>query len=163
MTERRKGIVDPWRTVDSVRPPERVAAPTQERIDIAEIDFDADLAIPGRYILRSAHSCFDVISIHIATPKDALSVLANCIWDAHIIKPLGEALLSAGIGVRCRDRVWNQPPTDAAASTLKSDDVTIWFVEKPFDQGMLVLARILRMPEGAHTCKRHGVTVMLTA
>lgn len=161
MTERRKGILDPWRTVDSVRPPERVVTPTKERIDVAEIDFDADLAIPGRYGIRSTRVCFDIVSVHIATPMDALSVLANCIWDLHLIKPLGAALLAAGIGVRCRDRAWNAPTADAPASVLKSDDVAIWFVEKPLEQGMLILARILRIPEAAPLCKRHGVTVML--
>lgn len=163
MTERRKGIVDPWRTVDTVRPPERVAVPTKERIDVSEIDFDVDLAIPGRYVIRGAHAAFDVVSIHVATPKDGLSVLTNCLLDVRTIKPLANALALAGIGVRNRERSWNVPSPDAVASVLKSDDIVIFFVEKPLDQGMLVLARILRMPEAASICKRHGVTVMLTA
>jgi hypothetical protein len=29
------------------------------------------------------------------------------------------------------------------------------------DAGMLVLARVLRMPEAAAICKKHGVTVMM--
>lgn len=163
MTGHRKGIVDPWRTVDTVRPPVRVVTSSKERIDVAEIDFDADLAVPGRFVIRSTHACFDVLSVHVRTPKDALSVLANCIWDVRLIKPLGAELLATDIGVRCRDRTWNEPLVNVAASVLKSDDVTIWFVEKPFDQGMLALARILRKPEGMPICKRHGVTVMLTA
>jgi hypothetical protein len=155
-----KGIVDPWRTVDPVHPPARIVAPQRERINLEDIDFDADLAIPGRYVIRSTHASFDVVSVRVQAPKDALDVLGDCVADAARVRPIGNALITAGIGVRRGTMSWNPPNADEPTSSLKSEDTTLWFAHTPIDQGMLVLARILRMPEVAATCKRHGVTVM---
>ncbi len=161
MTRKPMGIVDPWRTVDPVHAPGRVSAPRPERIDLEDKDLDADLAIPGRYVIRSTHVSFDVVSVRVQTPKDALDVLADCIADAWLTRPVGNALAAAGIGVRSTHSSFHVPDERTPASTLKGGTGALWFVQKPLDQGMLVLARILRMPEVAAICKRHGVTVMI--
>ncbi len=163
MSDKPKGIVDPWRKVEPLRKPEK-KPPTQaqqDRIDVAEIDRDADLAIPGRHTIRTTHASFQVISVRVETPKDALDVLANVIVDAWAHKTVSAALFHADIGVRYRDRMYNAPAEDVAASTLKGGNATIWFIGKPLDVGMLSLARALRMPEAAAICKKHGVTVMM--
>lgn len=154
---------DPWRKVDPVRAPVRPTEEQRERVDVLEIDHDADLAIPGNYVIRSAHTCFNITSTRVHSPKDALDVLAECIIDVSRIKTVGDALLDAGIGTRCRKRSWNVPENDTPASVFKGGETTLWFVQMPIDPGMLVLARILRMPEAAVVCKKHGIAVMLNA
>jgi hypothetical protein len=165
MTNKPKGILDPWRRVEPLQPQKRSAPPSQteerQRINIEDVDRDADLAIPGSYTIRTTHSSFHVVSVRVDTPKDALDVLADCVIEAWRIKPLGSALSVAGVGVRNRTYSYNVPVQNEQASTLKGGDATLWFVQKPLDQGMLILARILRMPEAAALCKKHGVTVML--
>ena len=163
MTDKPKGIVDPWRKVEPLRKPER-KPPTpaqQDRIDISDIDRDADLAIPGRHTIRFEHASFQVTSVRVETPKDALDVLANAVVDAWMIRPVGAAFTAAGIGVRYRERAFNVPSEESPASTIKGGNATLWFIGKPLDTGMLVLARVLRMPEAAAICKKHGVTVMM--
>jgi hypothetical protein len=161
MTDKPKGIVDPWRRVEPLRPAPPRPAPERERINIEDVDRDADLAIPGTYTIRTTHASFNITSVRVDTPKDALDILAECIIEAWRIKPLGNVLDSAGIGVRNRTYAFNVPVENEQASMLKGGESALWFVQKPLDQGMLVLARILRMPEAAAICKKHGVTVML--
>ncbi len=165
MTDKPKGIVDPWRRVEPLQQQKRPApAPETEqrqRINIEDVDRDADLAIPGNYVIRTTHASFSVTSVRIESPKDALDILAECVVEAWRMKPLMQALQAAGIGVRTGRYAYNVPSEEEAASTLKGGASAFWFVQKPLDQGMLVLARILRMPEAAALCKKHGVTVML--
>jgi hypothetical protein len=163
MTERRRGIVDPWRTVDPVRTPPKPEPERNGRKNLEDVDPDEELKTAGAYTIRATKISFHVVSIRVFTPKDALDVLADCIADAWAIKPLRTVLNDAGIGVRCRDRMFNVPDEGVEASKLAGEDTAIWFVEKPLEQGMLVLGRILRMPEAAALCKRHGITVMLAA
>lgn len=165
MTDKPKGIVDPWRKVDAVHPTTTRPPPTetQTRIDPDQIDFDADLAIPGKYVIRSEHTSFAVTSVKVATPQDALKVLIECILGLARIRTVGNAFVTAGIGVQLGKVLWNAPSGDTPASALRSGDNTVWFVEKPLDQGMLVLARLLRGPEAAAACRSHGIVVMLNA
>jgi hypothetical protein len=159
--ERRKGIVDPWRHVDGLRPKPR--APTPERKDLSDIDLDADLAIPGQHVMRAAHSSIRIIHVRIETPRDALDVLAECLAEIRKTKGLGTAMTTLGICVRCRTGSWNIPSDDTPASTLKSHNATIWFVHKTLDQGMLDLARLLREPLAAPIAAKWGVTPMFNA
>lgn len=162
MTDKPKGIVDPWRRVEALQTPARKPALVErERIDVMDIDRDSDLAIPGRYVLRSEHVSFNIVSVRVETPKDALDVLANCIVDAWQHKHVGAAFVHADIGIRYRDRSFNVPSEGAQASTLKGGNATVWFIDQTLDTGMLGLARALRMPEAAAVCKKHGVTVMM--
>ena len=161
MTERRRGIVDPWRHVEPLRQP-KVETPARERVDLEDIDLDADLAIPGSYVLRSQYVNFALTSVLISTPRDALGVLASCIVSLWATKPLREDFVLAGIGVRCGSISWNVPRPETRTSTLQTPDAIIWFKEKDLDQGMLDLGQILRRPEASSMCKKHGVVVMLT-
>jgi len=97
----------------------------------------------------------------VASPKDALEVLADCIVALWNHKRVRAQLVGAGIGAETTGGACNVPSPDVAASTLKCNASTIWFVEKPFDQGMLVLARILRAPTAAPIVKQFGITPML--
>ncbi len=119
---------------------------------------DADLAIPGRHVIRSEHAAFDVVSVEVRAPGDALRLLVECIEELAKIPPVRTALEGAGIGTSA----WNTPPSDMPASTLKCERAALFFIQKPLDQGMLVLARILRAPEAAAILHKRRITVMMT-
>ncbi len=158
----KRGIVDPWRRVEPVHPAARSTEPQRERIDVMEIDHDADLAIPGQYTLRSAHVAFHITSVRLNVPKDALEVLADCIMELAKLKLFSDAFRGAGIGAKTGRATWNPPAESLPTSTLACEGNTIWFAQAPIDQGMLLLARILRTPEAAGACRKHGIVVMLT-
>ena len=155
-----RGIVDPWRTVEPLRP--KPVAVRPKRINLDEIDLDADMAIPGRYTIRSTHASFDVTSIRIVEPRHALDVLADCVAELWRDKHLGVALQAAGIGVRTRLITYNAPDSNTAASSLKGDECMLWFIGKPLDKGLLSLVRILRANTAAPILKKHGVVAMIT-
>lgn len=159
MTDRRRGIVDPWKQVEPTRPdPER----ERERLDLEDIDRDADLAIPGRQIIRSAHVSFEVTSVRAGTPRDALDVLATCIDEARMARPVAATLAAIGIGVRIADRRWNEPSAGVPSSSLTGRTAVIWFAGKTLDLGMRDLARALRA-HAAMICRKHGIVVMTHA
>lgn len=154
---------DPWRHVEPLHPKARPARDPGERINLEDIDLDADLAIPGRWVIRSEHACFDVVHVKVERPIDALRLLAQCILEIGAIKAVAAALTGAGIGAKAAGRKVNEPAADMPASQLAGDGVAVWFVQKPLDQGMLLLARILRSPAVAPIVRKHGITVMLKA
>ena len=156
----KKGIVDPWRKVEPLRPAPRRPAP--EKKDLEDIDLDADLVIPGHYAIRSKHASIRITHVRIEVPKDSLDVLAECVAMLWQVKPVSELLAQAGIGVRCRHSAWNMPDDETPASTLKGGNATIWFIQQTLDQGMLALAKVLRTSAAASTIKTWGVVPMLT-
>lgn len=161
-----RGIVDPWRKVDPLLAPERAPASTpaaKERIDIEDIDLDADLAVPGRWAIRTEHVSIVVTSTRVAVPRDALVVLIECVLELTKLRGLGAALRELGVGARLGDVAWNEPGPDVVASTLKAEGCTLWFALATLDQGMLALARLLRVPEAAAACKKRGIVVMHNA
>jgi hypothetical protein len=164
MTKKTVGIVDPWRTVDVLRPTPVVPSPAagRRRINLDEIDHDADLAIPGQQVLRFEHASFNVTSKRIKTSTDAFHVLVNCVADLSLLRSVAEALQDAGIGVRVRNRTWNMPSTPERVSTLQCETSCLWFSETTVDGGTHRLARIMRSPPAAPALRQHGITVMLT-
>jgi hypothetical protein len=165
MSEKKRGIVDPLRTVDPVRkpPPAPAARPSgKKRIDLDEIDRDADLAIPNKFSIRTKHASFNITSTTATTDGEAFDILADCVADLFVVHAVATMLLASGIGVRCFDRMWNVPGEETPASTFKSGDSVIWFTEKPLDEGALVLARIMQSPYAASTLHQRGVVVMMT-
>lgn len=162
MSEKRRGIVDPWRTVDPVHA-KPAAAPRTGKKDLEDVDFDADLAIPGRYVIRSKHASFDVLSVRVRTPKDALDILAECVAELWANKYVGVALLNADMGVRTRNLMFNVPDASVPASRLEAVTSALWFCNVTLDRGLAKLAKILRSSAAAATLKKHGITVMLSA
>jgi hypothetical protein len=160
---KKRGIMDPWLTVEPLHKAPTPMPSPKDRIDPSEIDFDADLAIPDNQTIRSAHVCFAVSSVGMKTPSDALNVLAHCIAELYNDRVVGTALTTAGIGVRISDGMWNVPSENAPAGVLQGRDAVIWFIQKTVDQGMLILARILRAPTAIPVLRRYGITIMLTA
>jgi len=162
---KKPGILDPWRKVEPLRQAPPRPQPPSDKIDIQDVDKDADLRIPGRYVIRSRHACFDVTSHRVVNPGDAVGVLAACLIELSAVAPVARALAGAGIGVRHGDYAWNVPADDdedgQPASQLAGGAARLWFSEKPLAEGMLVLARILREPAAAHVLHKHGVTVMI--
>lgn len=163
MSEKKgRGVVDPWRTVDPIKVTKPVT-PARKRIDIDEIDHDADLAIPVTCLLRYTHACFKVTAVNLSSETDAFDLVASCVADLFLDSNVNPMLMAVDIGVRCRDRMFNAPSDVTPASTLKAGTSVLWFPNKPIDQGVLELARILRTPHAAETLQKYGVTVMMTA
>ena len=163
---KKPGILDPWRKVEPLRQAPPRPQPPSDKIDIQDVDKDADLRIPGRYVIRSRHACFDVTSHRVVKPGDAVGVLAGLPdrgW-ARWRQSRGRSRVPS-IGVRHEDYAWNVPADDdedgQPASQLAGGAARLWFSEKPLAEGMLVLARILREPAAAHVLHKHGVTVMI--
>lgn len=155
----KKGIVDPWKQVAPLRPAPRPE--TSERVDLEDIDLDADLEIPGRYVLRSKHASIDIVHVRVESPRTALDVLADCLADLRKVKPLGAAMIAAGVGVRCRTGSWNIPQEGTPASILQSSNATVWFVGRDFDQGILALVKLLRESAASSTLRKWGIVPML--
>ena len=155
------GIVDPWKRVEPLRPTPARPEPRPGRKDIEDVDLDADLAIPGMYTIRSEHTSFTVVSTRVSVPKDSLDVLADCVAELFLIKKLGTALLDAGIGVKTKHVSYNIPTSDEPSSVMKGSTGTLWFIQKPLDEGLLLLGRIMRESDAVSVTKKHGITVML--
>lgn len=154
--DRPKGIIDPWRRVAPLRPSR------EDRIDLEDLDHDADLAVPLQHVLRSRYASFNVVSTRLTSPASALDVLADCVGTCWKIPALRDALIAAGIGVRCTLGAWNVPSEETPSSTMKGESGMLWFAHVPLDEGMRRLARILRQAAAATTIKAHGITPMLT-
>lgn len=157
-----KGIVDPWRQVDRLRQPPRVE-PTSSKINLEDIDFDADLQIPGRHIIRAEHASIDITHVRVDSARASLDVLVDCLAEMRKVKPLGSSMISVGIGIRGRHGAWNVPPDGTEATVLQSSDSTLWFLGKNFDQGMLALVRLLRETAAVPIVKKWGIVPMLNA
>lgn len=164
MTKKPVGIVDPWRTVDPLHPaPKPPPTPGRRRIDLSEIDLDADLAIPGTYTLRFKHASFHITSTRLKTSADALGILVDSLMALIPLRDMASALRTAGIGIRQPTHDWNVPPANTPASTLATATQGLWFTGVDLDTGTLQLARIIRHPLAANTLRRHGIVVMLTS
>jgi hypothetical protein len=160
MTERRKGIVDPWRQVEPLRPPVR-DRPTGKK-DLEDIDLDQDLAIPGKYVLRVMGVALAVTSTRVATPKDALDVIADCLVALWQVKGMGKALAALNIGVRTRHAMHNAPDEETKASKLANDYSAIWFIGASLEDGMAALVRLMRSSDAQPIVRKFGITPMLT-
>jgi hypothetical protein len=135
----------------------------KDKIDLKDIDFDADLAIPGQYVIRSKQAAFNVVSKSVATPRDALVVLADLVLALGEAHDASEDLERAGIGAKVYETEWNAPAEGVEASKLEADDCAIWFVGVPLDRGMLTLAKVLKRPDVLSLSRSRGVTPMLTS
>lgn len=161
MTDKRKGIVDPWRQVEPLRPTLRERP--EGKKDLYDIDLDADLAIPGKYVLRVKGAALDVTSTRVESPKDALDVIADCLMELMRVKAIGPALIALGVGVRTRRGMHNVPDEEAQASRLDSANSAIWFTDVTLAEGVASLVRLMRSSDAQPIVKKHGITPMLTA
>lgn len=160
MTDRPKGIVDPWRQVEPLHPAP-APRPTGKK-DLEDIDLDGDLAIPGKYVLRMKGAALDVVSVRVETPKDALDVIADCLVVLWQVKPISRALAALGIGVRTQRATYNAPNEATPASQLASDHSMIWFIGMSLDDGVAALARLMRSSDALPIVRKFGITPMLT-
>lgn len=156
MSEKPRGIVDPWRSVAPLRPGARPAR--GQRKDLEDIDLDADLAIPGRWTLRFEHASIEVSHVRVESPVDALDVVAECLREASRSAAPAALLRGLRIGVRVGSSAWNAPA--AESSSLEGESSTIWFAGQGLEHGVLALARALRSPSLAPIARKWGITPM---
>ncbi len=157
----KKGIVDPWRIVEPIKPP-----PRPNRADLGSIDFDADLRVPVTHTFRCSTGGIHISSIQMETEEDALRVLIACLFDILQTLPDGPALLDS-IGMT-RDRAeWNKPGPKTPAAYLGAEKLQIAFHKATLDLGMRTLVRVVstvkKRPgkKGADILKKHGITPLL--
>lgn len=159
--DRPRGIVDPWKRVDGLKP--APPKPVKEKRNIEDRDLDADLVEPGSYTLRSKHACFAITHVRVQSGKDAVDVLADCVYALFQDRQHKPALLAAGIGVETAGGVYNRPADETQASWVRGAVARIWFNAVTLDLGMLALAKILRKPTARKALADWGVQPMSPA
>ena len=171
----KKGIVDPWRIVTPLVEPKkapRVATQTKAKIDLANIDWDADLRVPGMYIFRATGCCIKVTNKQIFTGCDALRDLVQCLFQILELIDGPDLLEEANIGLVLHDREWLVPQAEVRASLLSTPvdyapKSMLYFRMQSQDHGMLrlvrLLNRVIRRPgtAGEYIVKRWGVEPIL--
>lgn len=152
-----RGIVDPWKQVDPIH------KPTREKKNLEDHDPDEEFAPRGTYVIRSKHVSFRVVHVRVQSGKDAVDVLADCLFDLFKDKQLRHELSSAGIGTETKAGVQNRPVNEQQASWIRGGEARIWFNQTTVDLGMRALAKIVRSPAASKTLQRWGVTPMTAA
>lgn len=162
MSDAPKGIKNPWRVdpplTTKPRPPRPARA---DRIDPGDA-LDADLAIPSSHTIRAGVASIKVTHVRVTSPRDALDVLAECVYDLGRDRTLGLALETAGVGVECRGGVRNAHVPDGIPSSLTGTSAKLIFRGVPLDVGFVRLAKLLGDPRARAVVARWGVTPMLT-
>jgi hypothetical protein len=157
----KKGIVDPWRIVDPIKPPPRQA------VDLAHVDMDDDLRVPLQHTFRCRTGGIQVKSTRMETEEDALRVLLACLFEI-LESPNGPPRFeSSGIGFTLESREWNMPGPKVPSSYLGSGRVCIAFHRQTFEQGMRSLVRVIGITKrllgrmGINILKKHGISPIL--
>jgi hypothetical protein len=173
MTPPKKGIVDPWRVVDPIKPPPKPAATfTKKKINLNEIDFDADLRLPETMTLSSKHGTVMIKNTRISTANDGLRDLVQCLFQILELYDGPELFDRAAVGFKLADRVWLEPPPGVRAAAVSTapgymPETALWFHKTSYDSGMLQLIRLLNnvnrrtAKEGSDILKRWGVIPMV--
>jgi hypothetical protein len=157
-----KGIIDPWRLVTPLQKKPEVPQDPKKRIDLTEIDFDADLCSLERYIFATPHGSILVTGRNITSEDSALLKLAQCLQDISSSNQGQALLLQADIG-----HTFGDPPPHTRLETKSKPYAAIYFRDQTYEEGMLHLIKLLntmqRYPKinGKQILNRWGVSTML--
>lgn len=165
----KKGIVDPWRITDPLYPEKREPPTTKKKINVSEIDYDADLLPVGVFVLPSRHGSIEVRRQGLQSAEAGLRALAGCLRA--LFQCQEKELTEAGIGILSGGEQLGALREDVAAASISTTDegspAAIWFVERTWDAGMLDLLRCLNhvrnRPGAASTLKQWGVTPIIVS
>lgn len=158
----KKGIVDPWRVVAPLRPePDVVRLPEKQKVNPSDIDLDAELRITQYYVLRSPKGSVRIDSKDIATENDAVKLLTHCFLHLVCTPKYAAFFKEAGIGFSTPERRWNVPK--GPASTLTTEESTLYFAKQAFDEGMLALVSVLNRinRDNRGLLSKYGVSTLL--
>lgn len=146
----KKGIVDPWRIDEPFHKPAPPPSMGMERkkINLSDIDWDADLRVAESYIFQSRHGSIKVQNKTITSGNDALRDLVCCLFQVLETMDGPDLLENAKIGIKLHTREWQEPVADLPVARMRSTEAytpeaTIWFLQQTFDEGMLRLIRLL--------------------
>jgi hypothetical protein len=161
------GIVDPWRVVEPVRGPPPVFQPKTQRINLADQDFDADMAPVKRGALDCKHGSLEVHGKQLHQMGDVLKNVIGCLFDLeHAFKDSGldAASLAYTIGER-RSAGWDDTPGAAWSTEAGFEPACeLRFKKQTLDGGMLRLIRALRdlqrRPGGHAIFHKWGVRII---
>lgn len=169
MSEKKTGIVDPWRIVEPLKAPKPATPEPNRKIDLNEIDFDADLRSAQTCIFKSDYGSVIVTARDLETQSHGLRHLVRCLFEI-LGWPDGQRLLeAASIGLEYGPRIWLKPSDGERASLLQTTEdftprSTIWFIRQTYDDGMRALIKLLNdtrkrvSPTENTILKRWGIT-----
>lgn len=162
-----RGIVDPWRLTG---PPKEVPKPEgKARIDLADIDFNADLRVPNRYVFRSVQGSVEVHNLEIETANDALRDLVVCLLALSRSPEALSAFDKAGIGCSLDQDTCNAPADVLSCAGMYTvagyaPAAAVYFLNQSYNDGMARLVRLLNSfrhnQAGERILRRWGVTPM---
>lgn len=159
-----KGIIkDPWRVEAPLKPEPKPAKVEGKKIDLSEIDWDKDLKLPEGCLFRSKHGSVAVNSVRVDSANDALRDIARCLFE---LQEVGH--VDASIGFHVDEFSHNVPASPEQGSSIRTSDgyqpaAAVWFVDAPYDLGMLRLVKLLagaKRPYG-EILKKWGVIPMI--
>lgn len=168
----KRGIVDPWRVDEPFKKAKPAPMPTRRRINLDEIDFDADMKVDEVCFIRSPRGTIEVKSKRVASGNDALRDLVQCLFQI-LEEDDGPDLFEAiNVGFKLHDREWLEPASDVPATSISTADgyipeTRIWFLRQPYADGMLRLIQLLNAVQrrpgaaGEDILKRWGITPMM--
>lgn len=162
----RRGIVDPWRIVEPLyKPAPPPPPPENKRIDLTQIDIDADLRAPQQCAIRCRSGSILIRSKKIESGNDALRELARCLKQLALDKANEATLRDLEISVHIGAAP--ETTTNARLATAEGYEptVAICFHRQTCDDGMLRLIKFLnavsRRPANADVLKKWGVVPMM--
>lgn len=168
----KKGIVDPWRVAEPFERTKPVATPQRRRINLNEIDFDADLKVAEVCYIRSPRGTIEVKNKRLTSGNDALRDLVQCLFQILEEEDGPDLFENIDVGFKLHDRVWLEPAIDVPAASIATSasyapEARIWFLRQPFSDGMLRLIQLLNAVQrrpgagGENILKKWGITPMM--
>ncbi len=166
-----KGILDPWRVVDSTPAvPESGSRHVRERVNVGDVDRDEDLRVANRAVFRSEHGSIEVNSPRVGSADDAVRELVSCLFDLTELASGDTAFIDLGVGFVFDGRRGGASPQPGAFAALTTGEdapvAAVHFYKQSYDHGFLRLVRLLAAlrrqgTAGEAILKRRGVTPLL--
>lgn len=168
----KKGIVDPWRVAEPFEKPKPAPLPTARRINISEVDFDADLKVAEVCYIRSPRGTIEVKNKRLTSGNDALRDLVQCLFQILEEEDGPDLFEEINVGFKLHGRAWLEPAVDVPAASIATSsdyvpEARIWFLRQPFGDGMLRLIKLLNAVQrrpgagGEDILKKWGITPMM--
>lgn len=171
---KKRGIVDPWKVVSPLKEPPPPKAPEKgEKVNLADVDMDADIRPSQRCVFRGKHSSIEVMGKDVYSENDGLKNLVRCLYDIFTLCDDGKELLDEqNIGFQYGTHHHALPGEEVPSAKLKTTpdyapSSIVVFREQTIDDGLLRLVRLLRKVQrrpgstGEDILKKWGVTPML--
>jgi hypothetical protein len=160
----RRGIVDPWRVVEPLHKPAPPPAPApNQRINLDQIDFDANIRPMQQCAIRCRSGSILMRSNRIANGNDALRDLAQCLTELSTLKDMRTDWSNACVALGDAELASNARGAFITTQPGYTPATTIVFAAQTYDDGMLRLIKFLNLATRRHPAmlKSWGVVPMM--